>query len=135
MQKYIVKIESLETNRIDLTYAIDEHIESPTEDYSIKVVNQAQVYNGLIPVNTITELLQRGIRENPEATHIHVDIEDDTYIFDFIKLGVKEEGTEEPTPQELIQMEIDDLHSKIKDLERTKAILNGDTSEDDDLPF
>jgi hypothetical protein len=135
MQKYIVKIESLETNRIDLTYAIDEHIESPTEDYSIKVVNQAQVYNGLIPVNTITELLQGGIRENPEATHIHVDIEDDTYIFDFIKLGVKEEGTEEPTPQELIQMEIDDLNSKIKDLERTKAILNGDTSEDDDLPF
>ncbi len=135
MQKYIVKIESLRTNSIDLAYAIDEYIESPTEDYSIKVVNQAQVYNGLIPVNTITELLQRGIRENPEATHIHVDIEDDTYIFDFIKLGVKEEGTEEPTPQELIQMEIDDLNSKIKDLERTKAILNGDTSEDDDLPF
>ena len=135
MQKYIVKIESLRTNSIDLTYAIDEYIESPTEDYSIKVVNQAQVYNGLIPVNTITELLQRGIRENPEATHIHVDIEDDTYIFDFIKLGVKEEGTEEPTPQELIQMEIDELQSKIKDLERTKAILNGDTSEDDDLPF
>jgi len=135
MQKYIVKIESLRTNSIDLTYAIDEYIESPTEDYSIKVVNQAQVYNGLIPVNTITELLQGGIRENPEATHIHVDIEDDTYIFDFIKLGVKEEGTEEPTPQELIQMEIDDLNSKIKDLERTKAILNGDTSEDDDLPF
>ena len=135
MQKYIVKIESLRTNSIDLTYAIDEYIESPTEDYSIKVVNQAQVYNGLIPVNTITELLQGGIRENPEATHIHVDIEDDTYIFDFIKLGVKEEGTEEPTPQELIQMEIDELQSKIKDLERTKAILNGDTSEDDDLPF
>ncbi len=135
MQKYIVKIESLRTNSIDLTYAIDEYIESPTEDYSIKVVNQAQVYNGLIPVNTITELLQRGIRENPEATHIHVDIEDDTYIFDFIKLGVKEEGTEEPTQQELIQMEIDALNSKIKDLERTKAILNGDTSEDDDLPF
>jgi hypothetical protein len=135
MQKYIVKIESLRTNSIDLTYAIDEYIESPTEDYSIKVVNQAQVYNGLIPVNTITELLQGGIRENPEATHIHVDIEDDTYIFDFIKLGVKEEGTEEPTQQELIQMEIDALNSKIKDLERTKAILNGDTSEDDDLPF
>lgn len=135
MQKYIVKIESLRTNSIDLTYAIDEYIESPTEDYSIKVVNQAQVYNGLIPVNTITELLQRGIIENPEATHIHVDIEDDTYIFDFIKLGVKEEGTEEPTQQELIQMEIDALNSKIKDLERTKAILNGDTSEDDDLPF
>lgn len=135
MQKYIVKIESLRTNSIDLTYAIDEYIESPTEDYSIKVVNQAQVYNGLIPVNTITELLQRGIRENPETTHIHVDIEDDTYIFDFIKLGVKEEGTEEPTQQELIQMEIDALNSKIKDLERTKAILNGDTSEDDDLPF
>ena len=135
MQKYIVKIESLRTNSIDLTYAIDEYIESPTEDYSIKVVNQALVYNGLIPVNTITELLQGGIRENPEATHIHVDIEDDTYIFDFIKLGVKEEGTEEPTPQELIQMEIDELQSKIKDLERTKAILNGDTSEDDDLPF
>ena len=135
MQKYIVKIESLRTNSIDLTYAIDEYIESPTEDYSIKVVNQAQVYNGLIPVNTITELLQGGIRENPEATHIHVDIEDDTYIFDFIKLGVKEEGTEEPTKQELIQMEIDALNSKIKDLERTKSILNGDTSEDDDLPF
>ena len=135
MQKYIVKIESLETNRIDLTYSIDEYIESPTEDYSIKVVNQAQVYNGLIPVNSITEILQRGIRQNPEATHIHVDIEDDTYIFDFIKLGVKEEGTEEPTQQELIQMEIDALNSKIKDLERTKAILNGDTSEDDDLPF
>ena len=135
MQKYIVKIESLRTNSIDLAYAIDEYIESPTEDYSIKVVNQAQVYNGLIPVNTITELLQGGIRENPEATHIHVDIEDDTYIFDFIKLGVKEEGTEEPTQQELIQMEIDALNSKIKDLERTKAILNGDTSEDDDLPF
>lgn len=135
MQKYIVKIESLRTNSIDLTYAIDEYIESPTEDYSIKVVNQAQVYNGLIPVNTITELLKEGIRENPDATHIHVDIEDDTYIFDFIKLGVKEEGIEEPTPQELIQMEIDALNSKIKDLERTKAILNGDTSEDDDLPF
>lgn len=135
MQKYIVKIESLRTNSIDLTYAIDEYIESPTEDYSIKVVNQAQVYNGLIPVNTITELLKGGIRENPDATHIHVDIEDDTYIFDFIKLGVKEEGIEEPTPQELIQMEIDALNSKIKDLERTKAILNGDTSEDDDLPF
>ena len=135
MQKYIVKIESLRTNSIDLAYAIDEYIESPTEDYSIKVVNQAQVYNGLIPVNTITELLQGGIRENPEATHIHVDIEDDTYIFDFIKLGVKEEGTEEPTKQELIQMEIDALNSKIKDLERTKSILNGDTSEDDDLPF
>lgn len=135
MQKYIVKIESLRTNSIDLTYAIDEYIESPTEDYSIKVVNQAQVYNGLIPVNTITELLKGGIRENPDATHIHVDIEDDTYIFDFIKLEVKEEGIEEPTPQELIQMEIDALNSKIKDLERTKAILNGDTSEDDDLPF
>jgi len=135
MQKYIVKIESLRTNSIDLAYAIDEYIESPTEDYSIKVVNQAQVYNGLIPVNSITEILQRGIRQNPEATHIHVDIEDDTYIFDFIKLGVKEEGTEEPTQQELIQMEIDALNSKIKDLERTKAILNGDTSEDDDLPF
>ena len=135
MQKYIVKIESLRTNHIDCYYSIDEYIEPETDDYSISVINSATAYNGLIPVNTLIEILQEGISDNPEATHIHIEIDCDTYILDFIKLDVKDEELVEPTEQELIQMEIDALNSKIKDLERTKAILNGDTSEDDDLPF
>lgn len=137
MKNYRVEISGVRDIYIDCTHSLDENVKSPDEDYNIEVDNPGRLYYGLIPIDIAKDLAAEIIANTSDATHIHIDPnEGNDYTIDFVRLNVIDKDTEEPTEADRIQIQIDDHYRIIEYLKKQKdRLTNGDSSDDDDLPF